>query len=221
MTAHESQLQQMLVTLRTRLLVMSAMVGLALDDACKALRESDVGRASAVIDGDKAINDLENEIDAKALSLLARTQPVACDLRLVVSSLRMVIDLERIADEAASMAERTLLMEGLDINSAVLEELEELMNVSSTIYQDAIAAFREADPEKALEVLHHEDRAALLDMRIMHKLTHQLSSGIDPQLVMFVSLISRSLNRVWRRAMNLAEHTYFIYTGVSLKHKRA
>ena len=113
MTSQETRLQQMLVTLRTRLLVMCAATGLALDDACRALKEGDVGRASAVIDGDDAINALENEIDEKALSLLARVQPVAGDLRFVVIALRMVADLERIGDEAASIAERTLIMQGL------------------------------------------------------------------------------------------------------------
>ncbi len=220
MPIQENQLQQMLVTLRTRVLVMSAMVGIALEDSCKALCEGDIGRASAVIDGDDSINELENEIDAKALSLLARTQPVACDLRMVISTLRMVVDLERIADEAASMAERTLLLEGTDLE-LISQELHDLIEITRNTYADAIEAFRAADPDLALKVRKYEDDAALLDVRIMHKLIDSLGSKVDPQAIIYIILISRSLNRVWRRAMNLAEHTYFIYTGINLKHKRA
>ncbi len=218
MPVQESQLQQMLVTLRTRILVMSAMVGIALEDSCRALCEGDIGRASAVIDGDGSINELENEIDAKALSLLARTQPVAGDLRLVVSSLRMVVDLERIADEAASMAERTLLLEGTNFE-IINKELHDLIEIVRNTFADAIEAFRAADPDLALKVRQYEDEAALLDVRIMHSLTKMIEKGTQPEAAIYIILISRSLNRVWRRAMNIAEHTYFIYTGINLKHK--
>ncbi len=219
MSNSENQLQQMIVTLRTRLLVMSAMVGLALDDACKSLQEGDTGRASAVIDGDMAINELENEIDAKALSILARTQPVASDLRFVISAMRMVLDLERIADEAARMAEFAVIMEGLDhVDEDILQDINALMKTARRIYTEAIDAFREGDYEKALKVRQHEDEAALLDVHIMHKLSHR--RHVDPQLSIQVILISRTLNRVWRHATNIAEHTYFIYAGESLKHRR-
>ncbi len=220
MSNSENQLQQMIVTLRTRLLVMSAMVGLALDDACKSLLEGDAGRASAVIDGDAAINELENEIDAKALSILARTQPVASDLRFVISSLRMVLDLERIADEAARMAEFALLMEGVGhIDEDIINDITKLMHTAREIYTSSIDAFRQGDHQKALKVRQHEDTAALLDVQIMHKLSSQ--SSLNAQTTINIILISRTLNRVWRHAMNIAEHTYFIYGGESLKHRRA
>ena len=84
MNQQENYLQQMLVTLRTRLLVMCASVGIALEEADKALAANDPGRAAAVIESDAAIDELENDIDDMALRLLARTQPVAGDLRFVV-----------------------------------------------------------------------------------------------------------------------------------------
>ncbi|RXE62716.1 PhoU family transcriptional regulator, partial [Muribaculaceae bacterium Isolate-001 (NCI)] len=93
MNQQENYLQQMLVTLRTRLLVMCASVGIALEEAGKALAANDPGRAAAVIESDGSIDELENEIDEMALRLMARTQPVAGDLRFVVSALRMVVDL--------------------------------------------------------------------------------------------------------------------------------
>jgi ABC-type phosphate transport system, ATPase component len=84
MNSKETQLQHGLTQLRTKLLVMGATVGIAVDEACAALLTDNTGRAIAVVDGDTAINGLENEIDEMALSLLVRNQPVAQNLRLVV-----------------------------------------------------------------------------------------------------------------------------------------
>ena len=215
----ETHLQQMLVTLRTRLLVMCASTSLALDDACKAFLEGDVGRASAVIDGDAAINDLENEIDEKALSLLARAQPVAGDLRFVVSTLRMVADLERIGDEAASIAERGIVMQGLHL-APIMDDIGELMHLARKIFNNAVTAFREADKDMALAVCRDEDHAQLVEMRIIQNLMQDLGQNLDPQAAMHVILITRSCNRVWRRSINIAEHAYFTLQGVSLKHKK-
>ena len=85
------------------MLMFEEMGRIALEDAGKAMAAGDPGRAASVIENDAAIDALENEIDEMALQLLARTQPVAGDLRFVVSALRMVVDLERIGDEAVML----------------------------------------------------------------------------------------------------------------------
>lgn len=217
MTTQETHLQHMLVTLRTRLLVMCAATGLALDDACKALMEGDVGRASAVIDGDASINALENEIDDRALSLLARTQPVACDLRFVVSALRLVVDLERIGDEAASIAERTILMQGMG-PLPLLNDMKMLMDTARGLYNDAVTAFRENDKTLALRVSRGDDDATQMEVRIIQGVMQ--NPRMDPQMAIHTILIMRSLNRVWRRSANIAEHVYFVLDGISIKHKQ-
>lgn len=218
MTSQETHLQQMLVTLRTRLLVMCAATGLALDDACKALLEGDAGRAGAVIDGDDVINALENEIDAMALSILARAQPVARDLRFVVSALRMVLDLERIGDEAASIAERTILMRDMP-PLPIMDDVKNLAHMARKLYTDAVSAFREGNRELALRV-GRDDEAIQMEVRIFQRLMQDMGTRIDPHTGIHVILILRALNRIWRRAVNIAEHTYFVLEGVSIKHKK-
>ena len=216
MTMHETHLQHLLVTLRTRLLVMCAAAGIALDDACRALLSGDTGRATAVIDGDSALNALENEIDDKALSLLARSQPVARDLRFVVSALRMGGDLERIGDEAASIAEHTLLLQGVRL--PMQDEVAALMELVKKLYQDAVTSFRENDKDLALVVSRGSDAATRLETRIMQELMHRIGKEFEPQAAMQVLLITRALNRTWRRATNIAEHAYFVAEGISIKH---
>lgn len=222
MRTQETQLEQMLVTLRTRLLVMCASTGIAFEDACTALVTRNVGRATAVIDGDSTVNALENEIDAKALSVLARTQPVARDLRFVISALRMVVDLERIGDEAYTIAERAIVMQDLP-PSPVMAEVTTFMTAAKAAYNDAVKAFREGDAELALHVCRNDDESAQMEVRILHSIMTHLTASpprIDPHVAMHIILVTRSVNRVCRRAANIAEHAYFIIEGESLKHRK-
>ena len=214
-------LQQLLVTLRTRLLVMCASVGIALEEAGKALVANDPGRAAAVIESDVAIDALENEIDEMALRLLARSQPVASDLRFVVTSLRMVVDLERIGDEAVSMAEQATLMQDMP-GFSVIPHVRELYVSAREAFENAVRVFRENDAQGALLMSRGDDEAVQTEVRIIQGLMEGLSdpqSNLEPQQAMHIILVTRSLTRIWRRSINIAEHVYFISRGESLKHK--
>lgn len=94
MAYQEHYTQQLLDNLRAKLLIMGSKTQQALDDAAIAVLNHDLPRAAAVLDGDTDIDDLENEIDEATLNILARTQPVARDLRFLMSVVRMVLDLE-------------------------------------------------------------------------------------------------------------------------------
>ena len=214
-------LQQLLVTLRTRLLVMCASVGIALEEAGKALVANDPGRAAAVIESDVAIDALENEIDEMALRLLARSQPVASDLRFVVTSLRMVVDLERIGDEAVSMAEQATLMQDMP-GFSVIPHVRELYVSAREAFENAVRVFRENDAQGALIMSRGDDEAVQTEVRIIQGLMEGLSdpqSSLEPHQAMHIILVTRSLTRIWRRSVNIAEHVYFISRGESLKHK--
>ncbi len=222
MTRQETQLQQMLTQLRTRLLVMCASTGIALEEACAAFITGNVGRAEAVLEGDAAIDALENEIDAMALSLMVRSQPVAHDLRFVVGALRMVIDLERIGDEAADIAERVILMQGLP-PLPVMDELVRLMKSAGTHYNTAVEAFRSGNVEQALVICRLEDE---MTQEEVHTLQHIMESSCErgennpPYSALHSILICRSLNRISRRSVNIAEHAIFIAEGRDMKHKK-
>ena len=214
-------LQQLLVTLRTRLLVMCASVGIALEEAGKALAANDPGRAAAVIESDASIDALENEIDEMALRLLARSQPVASDLRFVVTSLRMVVDLERIGDEAVSMAEQAILMQDMP-GFGVIPHVRELYAGAREAFENSVRVFRENDAQGALAMSRGDDEAVQNEVRIIQGIMECLSDpqcSLEPHLAMHIILVTRSLTRIWRRSINIAEHVYFISRGESLKHK--
>lgn len=221
----ETQLQQCLTQLRTRLLVMSAAVGIALDEALAALVSGNMGRAVAVVDGDAAINSLENEIDEMALALLVRHQPVARDLRLVVAALRMVIDLERIGDEAASIAERVLILQGKPPQDVTLA-MAGLMRTAKESLKTAVAAFKDADVRAALGIIENDDECVQKEVLALHRMMDHFCADAGgahnsgAQAGMHGILICRSLNRICRRSANIAEHTCFIAEGVNIKHVR-
>jgi phosphate transport system regulatory protein PhoU len=223
MHSKETQLQQGLTQLRTKLLMMGASVGIALDEACVAMQTGNTGQAIAVVDGDLAINGLENEIDAIALSLLVRNQPVAQDLRLVVGALRMVIDLERIGDEAASIAERAVILQET-LPEPIRGAVSSLMDTARASYRVAMEAFKNEDARSALAIIENADECVQKEVIALHHIMDKLcmdtgsSRNSKSQLGMHGILVSRSLNRICRRAANIAEHVYFITRGVNIKH---
>lgn len=220
MHSQENFIHQRMDNLRIRLLTMGAKTQQALEDACLAIQNRDLPRAAAVLDGDAEIDTLENEIDEAALNILARTQPVARDLRFIMTSVRMVLDLERIGDESVIIAERLMLNEH-QIPSSVEKELFQLMERACKMLQQALMAFREEDAPTALAVSHYDDETAQFMVTIFQKLmTDVQEQKVSAWDSMHIILITRALDRICRRAENIAEHTYFMIEGISLKHSQ-
>lgn len=220
----EDASRQMLAALRTRLLVMFAHVGIALDESGKALVRDDAARALAVQEGDAVIDDLENEIDERCLRIMARLQPVAGDLRFVVAALRMVVELERIGDEAAAIAERVLLLHELPIREEDMRRLRGMFAQSRAAFAQASDAFREEDAEAARHLRAGEDEALQAEVALVQALMpmpgEDGKAPEDPRAAIHAMLIVRSLTRIWRRSANIAEQVYFMRRGDSLKHGR-
>ncbi|MDL2207092.1 phosphate signaling complex protein PhoU [Desulfovibrio sp. OttesenSCG-928-F20] len=223
MTQKGTQLEQSIAQLRTRLLVMCACVGIAVDEACDALTRGNMGKACATVDGDAAINALENDIDEMALSILVRNQPVAQDLRFVVAALRMVIDLERIGDEAVNIAERAMLLHEA-LPGPVMDAVSTLMETAKKSYRRSIEVFRILDGDKALTLCRNDDESTQEEVKALHRIMEHFcleshaGDGGKSYTGMHGILICRALNRICRRSANIAEHTYFIAEGVNIKH---
>ncbi len=221
MPQQENYIHQLIDNLRTKLLTMGTRAQQALDDACQSVLTRDLARATSVMDGDVDIDNLENEIDAASLNILARTQPVARDLRFIMTAVRMVVDLERIGDEAVVVAERVMLAEN-PVPESICKDLSRFMERSRLMLGNALMAFRDGNAHLALSVRHYDDETAQLMVSIYNRLMEDVrDQHIDPWDSMHIILITRALDRICRRAENIAEHTYFMLEGISLKHNRA
>ncbi|MCL1890279.1 MAG: PhoU family transcriptional regulator [Desulfovibrionaceae bacterium] len=222
MNTTETKLLHDLTSLRTRLLVMCTSVGIALDKTSAILVEGR-DRTKEMRDGDAAINTLEMEIDELALTILACNQPVAQDLRFVVASLRMVLDLERIGDEAVDIAERAMLLHA-ELPASGMAIVHSLMDMGISLYSRAVECFRDYNAEKAMALCRESKDSGRREILAVQNMVdflccrEDLKENWEPYAGLQGLLTCRALNRVCRRAVNIAEQTFFIVRGENIKH---
>ncbi len=215
----KTHLEQELVNLRIQVLEMAAYAEKAMEKATQALLERNTDMAQEVIDMDQNINQLECEIDERSLRLLALAQPVAKDLRFIVGCMRMIVNIERVGDEAVNIAERALLLSlrpALPFNHII----EELAGVALEMFRSAVKAFKDEDPELAERVCDMDSRANELDLAVLKKLIdYMLKEAPAIERSVHTILTSRSLERIGDLSTNIAESLIFIIKGVNIKHR--
>ena len=204
--------------LKVRLLTMSGEAESALGLAVEALLERDVAKAAEVIAGDRAIDEMEMEIEEHAVNLLALQQPMARDLRMLTSALKIANDLERVGDHAVNIAQSTQrLAEARSI--APEPELVEMARLARQMLADALEAFVRGDAQGGRAVCRRDDQVdALHDSVYRILLTHMME---DPHTIgagMELFLVSRNLERVADLATNIGEDVVFLVEGKSIKH---
>jgi phosphate transport system protein len=195
------------------LVEMAGLVGQALSRATRALLDPDLALAEAVIAADDAVDALHRELDVRTLDLMARQQPVAGDLRTLVTSLRMSADLERMGDLARHIA-KVARMRYPDC--AIPEDLRETIARMGEIGVDLAAKVGQIIEGKdvtAAESLDAEDDAvdrlhrAVFEALLLHDQTYAVETAID------VTLLSRYYERYADHAVSVAKRLIFLVTG--------
>lgn len=204
--------------LQARLVRMAGMaeelVGLAVD----ALLDGDRDKAAEVIRRDHEVDELEMDIDDAALHLLALQQPMARDLRLITTTMRVSNDLERVGDHAVNIAEEAEEVIGAKPLSGV-PEIREMVRIASEMLDDSLDAFIRGDPELARDVLLRDDRVDELDDNVFRILvTHMIEDPKKIGAAMELVLVSRNLERIADLATNIAEDVVFLVEGRTIKH---
>ncbi len=212
-------LDQELVSLRMQVLEMAAYAEKSLEKALESLFERNTDLAQEVIDMDKNINKLECDIDEDSLRLLALAQPVARDLRFIVGAMRMIVNIERVGDEAVNIAERSLLL-SLRPPLPFNHMLEDLAALCLEMFRTAIRAFKDDDPDLAQRVCDMDYRANELDLSVLKRLMdYMLKETPAIERSVHTILSSRSMERIGDLATNVAECVIFIKKGVNIKHR--
>ena len=145
-----------LEVLNNELIEMGSMVEYAIEIAVKALLEKDENLAKKAIEFDEHIDEKEKDIERRCLKLILQQQPVATDLRLISTALKMITDMERIGDQAADISELTILFKGAEYIKK-LEHIEMMANETIKMVKDSIDAFVKRDLELALDVIKRDD----------------------------------------------------------------
>jgi phosphate transport system protein len=194
------------------LIDMTALVGTAMSKATSALLGADLSLAEEVIAGDEKVDGLQQETEDRALDLLARQQPVATDLRVIVTGLRMVASLERMGDLAVHIAKIARMRYP---EHAVPAEAAGIVRQMSVIAQNIVtkagAVLAGHDIELAAELARDDDAMDDLHKKLFTVLladwTHGIEAAID------VTLLGRFYERYADHAVNVGHHVIFLVTG--------
>ena len=195
------------------LVSMAAMVDNAIVRASKALLESDRALAEEVITADAAIDTVQHELDNRTVDLMARQAPVASDLRVLVTSLRMSADLERMGDLAAHLAKAARMrFPACAIPVELQMTILEMSRVASDLVNKTALVIRDRDIEGALQVDHDDDQMDRLHRQLFITLLdpawpHGIETAID------VTLIGRYYERFADHAVSVARRLYYSVTG--------
>ncbi|HXC96398.1 MAG TPA: phosphate signaling complex protein PhoU [Edaphobacter sp.] len=212
---------QSLDDLKEKLLVMAGMAEQAIQRSIEAYRTRDLSICELVFRAEPSINRLEREIDQMALDLLAMEQPMAIDLRFILSVIRINADLERVGDQAVNIAVRVREM-GAFANIDLPVDIPKLASLSSAMVRKALQAFIEADAELADSVLLLDDQVDEMNDAAFYSLSTLIKEKpeLTPQSLNAL-IISRNLERVGDHATNIAEDVIFWVRGADVRHHSA
>lgn len=202
-----------------RLIRMGALVGEQLQDAIKAFIKGDRELASQVIQTDRKVNAQEIDIEEHCLDIIARRQPTAIDLRLIVGVLKSINDVERIGDQAEHIAKQLLDEDCQRPTDAQLEDIDMMGDKVLNMLQQALLSFQRMDPALALDVLK-QDRLVDHDYgRILrHNLTYMLEDTRQITRGLHLIWVARALERIGDHAQNICEFSIFITKGRNVSH---
>jgi len=195
------------------LIEMGALIETSINTAVKALVEQDIELAQATIEHDEIVNEKEKEIERLCLDLLLLQHPVASDLRIVSSALKMITDMERIGDQSADISEIAILLS----NSAYIKKLVHIPQMAEAtikMVNGAIDAFVKKDIALAQSILEYDDVVDELFITVRNDLVELIKRNVENCEQAFdLIMIAKYFERIGDHAVNIAEWVIFSLTG--------
>lgn len=212
------QFEEDLAELKNRLLYMGSLVEEMIRQVVMALMDRNSEIANKVIDDDKLIDDLEKEIDEMCLRTIALRQPTAGDLRFITSTMKLVTDLERIADIAVNIAERVLelnlepqLKPYIDLpNMAAMVEQMVKESLDAVVKEDVASAIAIRKQDKDIDQIYQQIFRELL--------TFMMENPLTITRAMRLIFVAKSFERIADHATNIAEQVLFLVRGKDIRH---
>lgn len=205
--------------LKQQFLTMGGLVEKQLGDALSALLDEDSELAEQVVRKDTHINDLEMQIDEECRQIVARRQPAASDLRVVMTIGKAVVDLERIGDEAVKVARHgsTLAREGSAPRG--YRECRHIGNHVRKMLYEALDSYARMDVEAAMRVLDEETQVdEEYDAAMRQLMTYMMEDSRSITQILNILWVIRALERVGDHSRNLAEFVIYMVKGKDLRH---
>ncbi len=186
--------------------------------AMRALVEADIRLADKVIASDDELDKLEVQIDDEAIRYMTLRGPVASELRLIVVGMKASHDLERVGDEATSIARRSRKL-AIEPRLELYADLPRMTNIALEMLRDALDCFVQEDEQKALSVIRRDSEVDNINRLLYRRLTSFMIEKPDTiSRALELMFISKSVERIADHAVNIAEEMVFLSKGLDIRH---
>lgn len=213
-----TRFHQGLDELKQKLLAMGGLAEQAVERAVRAYQTRDLSLCELVLRDESKINAAERDVDELAVDLLAMQQPMAVDLRFVISCIKINADLERVGDQAVNVAERVMDLAARP-DSGLDADIPRMAQLSISMVRDAINAFLTADVDMAQAVLERDDLVDNMNREIFEAVDSAMGKSTSNHRNLLDTLIvARNLERVADHATNIAEDVIFWVRGADVRH---
>lgn len=207
--------------LKHRLVEMGGLVQHVVSSAITAFNTNNEELARETVQDDERVDRLEVEIDELVLKLLALQQPMAIDLRFLITALKINNDLERMGDQGVNVAENTMLLKSSEHQKKMntFQNFNDMEQMVLKMVQETIDAFTSGDVELARKVIESDDEVDSLNRKIIGKLvSHLRENADDADACVALLLITRNLERIGDLCTNIAEDVIYYVEGKIVKH---
>ncbi|NOX10057.1 MAG: phosphate signaling complex protein PhoU [Gammaproteobacteria bacterium] len=213
------QFNEELEDIRNKVLIMGGLVEEQIKNSIEALVNADIDLAECVIERDHEVNALEVAIDEESVMILARRQPAASDLRLLIAVIKTITDLERIGDQAGKVSKMAIHLAGMERPKGQFSELRHLGEQVVSMFHKALDAFARMDAEAALAVAHEDEKVDTeYDLIMRQMITYMMEDPRNIKRTLDIMWSARAMERMGDHAKNICEYVIYLVMGKDVRH---
>lgn len=215
-----SKFDEQLNTLNEELTEMGELISDRIVDAIKSFRHRDLVKAKFIMENDYDVNEYEKRIEERALKLLLRQQPVASDLRLVSSALKMVTDMERIGDHAVDIAEIVMTIPEIT-KDKTYDNIMNMADLSIEMLKESLKSFVTGDLSLVDNIRQHDDKVDELFNKVRKEVIQEIKdveTSSSAEYAVDILMTAKYLERIGDHAENISEWVEYSITGQHVEH---